>query len=383
MLPVFKAQIDDDTIAAAAAVLGSGWLGMGGVVESFEHELARFLELPDERKVVAVNTGTSALHLALLAAGVRAGDEVITPAFNNLGDFQAIAACGADPVFCDVHDDDLTLDLDSCWSLLGPRVKAILPLHYMGFACDAAVYDFARANGLRVVEDACHAIGSRWPVNAGMARRRIGAVGDLQCFSFDPIKTITCIDGGAVTCGEDEVETIRRARLLGVAQPPERRYVEVGRSLAAADGRYDVHGPGFRYHLANVHAAIGLSQLEHLPAWIDARRSYATYYNDAFAELPLRTPPGSLDGVSLFGYAVRVPGARREQLRAHLRERGVDSGVHWRPGHWLSWFSGCRGADRLPVSDWVGDEITTLPLWSLMSEDDCDQVVDAVGSFYA
>src|SRR5215467_3100689 len=197
MLPVFKALIDGDTIAAAAESLESGWLGMGATVAEFEGALARFLELPDHRAVVAVNTGTSALHLALLEAGVGPGDEVLTPAFNNLADMQAILACGAAPVFVDVRMDDYGIDVEAAEFYVGRHTKAVLPLHYMGFPCDERVYEFAREYGLRVVEDACHAIGSR------RAGHPIGSEGDLQCFSFDPIKTMTCIDGGAVTCRRD------------------------------------------------------------------------------------------------------------------------------------------------------------------------------------
>lgn len=377
MLPVFRAQIDEETQEAAREVLDSGWLGMGAWVDRFETELGRFLELSGDRQVVAVNTGTSALHLALLAAGVGPGDEVLTPAFNNIGDFQAITACGAKPVFVDVREEDLGIDVVQAERLVGPAVKAILPLHYMGVPCDiSGVYAIAHMHELRVVEDACHAVGSHTPWGT------IGSWGDMQCFSFDPIKTMTCIDGGAVTADEEDAEKIRRARLLGVVQPTKRQYVEVGRALASTDGGYDVVDQGFRYHLANLHAAVGLSQLRHLPDWISSRREAADAYNAALAGLPIRLPPDDLTGVSLFGYTIRVPDGRREELRRHLAERDVDTGVHWRPGHWLSWLKNCRGADRLPVSDQVGLEITTLPLWSVMDDEDLARVIDAIWTFY-
>ena len=166
-----------------------------------------------------------------------------------------------------------------------------------------------------------------------------------------------------MTCHEEDAGVIRTARLLGVEQPPARQYLEVGRSLASADGGYDVLGQGFRYHLANLHAAIGLTQLLRLPEWIENRRQVAAAYSAAFAGLPVFVPPADLAGVSLFGYTLRVPLGKRDELRRHLLSRGVDSGVHWRPGHWLTWLKECRGADRLPVSNRVGGEIMTLPLW--------------------
>jgi len=377
MQPVFKAMIDGETIAAAIEALESGWLGMGATVAEFEAELARFLELPDNRTVVAVNTGTSALHLALLAAGVGPGDEVLTPAFNNLADMQAILACGAEPVFVDVRLDDYGIDVTGAELMIGSATKAVLPLHYMGFPCDERVYEFAREYELRVVEDACHAIGTR------RDNRLIGSEGDLQCFSFDPIKTMTCIDGGAVTCSREDADKIRRARLLGVVQPRERQYLEVGRSLADGGfGGYDVVDDGYRYHLANLHAAIGLSQLKRLPEWIVNRRQIARAYNVAFENLPIVTPEAELPQISMFGYAIRALGGERDELRAHLWEHEIDSGVHWRPAHWLTRFRSCRGAERLPVSDLLGSEIMTLPLWSEMDEEELACVVDAVWGFY-
>jgi dTDP-4-amino-4,6-dideoxygalactose transaminase len=378
MIPVFKPIVDEDTKRAAIAALG-GALGMGELVRLFEEDLADALELPTDRRVVAVNTGTSALHLALLAAGVGPGDEVITPALNNIGDFQAIGACGARPVFCDVLFDDFGVDVVSAERMIGPAVKAILPLHYAGVPCDAGgVYDLAFEYGLRVVEDACHAIGSRYK---GVP---IGANGDFACYSFDPIKTITSIDGGAVACRAEDAGEMYDARLLGVAHRGN-EYVPVGTSLARSTngGRYDVHSQGFRYHLSNLHAAIGISQLERLDEWTRNRRVYARAYTDALDELDgITTPHSTFDDVSLFAYVIRVHEGLRDELRRSLATAGVDSGVHWRPGHWLSRYRTCR-QDALPVSERLGEEIVTLPLWSIMDDGAQEQVVEAIARFFA
>ena len=375
MIPVFKTIVDLQTQTAAAAALG-GALGMGEIVRGFEQELAVTLELPDDRRLVAVNTGTSALHLALLAAGVGPGDEVITPALNNIGDFQAIGACGARPVFCDVLYDDFGVDVVSAERMIGPAVKAIVPLHYAGAPCDiGGVRDLAFAYGLRVVEDACHALGTR------IGGKVVGSDGDLACYSFDPIKTITTIDGGAIACRAEDAGFLYDARLLGVAHNG-RDYVPVGTNLARTDGRYDVYGQGFRYHLSNVHAAVGITQLVHLEEWIENRAEYATWYSRQLADVEgIVTPRTPLEDVSLFAYVIRVLDGRREELRRHLSVAGVDTGVHWRPGHWLTRYRNAR-QDALPVSDQLGDEIVTLPLWSVMHDRDCEQVVDAIKTFY-
>jgi dTDP-4-amino-4,6-dideoxygalactose transaminase len=373
MLPVFKPYIDDETQRAAREALDLGWLGMGSYVQSFEEELSRFLELSPGRRVVAVNTGTSALHLALLAAGVGHADEVITPALNNIGDFQAIGLCGARPVFADIREEDLGIDVDSAERLLGPRVKAVIALHYMGIPCDVErVYRFASTHGLRVIEDAAHAVGTR---HAG---KPIGSRGDLTCFSFDPIKTLTCIDGGAVvTSTPEEAEKIYPARLLGMTQSNERLYSN-NRAYS-----FDVVGQGFRYHLANLHAAIGLSQLRRLPDFISNRRRYARAYNEALADVDgVVTPRSDFEDVSVFHYVIRVLDGKREDLRQHLSDWGIDTGIHWIPGHWLSWLKDCRGADRVPVADRIGSEIVTLPFWSFMGDDDLARVVGGIRSFF-
>ena len=371
MIPVFKPQIDADTIKAAVDALHLGWLGMGSYVREFEEELAKLLELGEDRTVIAVNTGTSALHLALLSAGVGPGDEVITPSLNNIGDLQAIGMCGAEPVFIDIREDDLAIDPKLIPAAIGPRTKAIIALHYMGVPCRIdEIHEVARAHGLRVIEDAAHATGTR------AQSRRIGSFGDIACFSFDAIKTVTCIDGGAVVLPKESAGPLYPQRLLGMTQPNERLYSN------ARAYHFDVHEQGFRYHLANLHAAIGTTQIRALPTFIANRRKYARMYNEAFRDLPgLVVPNSDFSDVSLFHYVVRVADGGRDEFREHLRTCDVDTGVHWLPGHWFSKFQTCRGANALPVTDRVGSEIVTLPLWSFMDEDTLATVIDAVGGF--
>ena len=373
MIPVFKPAIGSDTVKAAVDALDLGWLGMGSYVREFEAALSSYFELPADRRLIAVNTCTSALHLALECAGVGPGDEVITPALNNIGDFQAIGMCGAMPVFVDIRERDFGIDVEQIEGLIGPRTKAIIALHYMGVPCDIeGVFRVAQRHGLRVIEDAAHATGTRWQ------GKRVGGYGDLTCFSFDAIKTLTCIDGGAVvTPSAEEAERLYPARLLGMTQPNERLY---SNSRAYT---YDVVSQGFRYHLANLHAAIGLSQLRRLPEFIANRRRYCLMYNSMLAEVDgLVIPQTDFVDASVFHYVIRVLGGRREELAAHLKEHGIDTGIHWMPGNRFTRFRSCRGADKLPVTDRVGDEILTLPLWSYMEDEVLLAVANAIRSFW-
>ncbi len=370
-VPVFKPLIESEEIAASTEALKMGWLGMGSYVGEFERALAKFCEAED-RHVVAVSTGHAALHLALLLAGVGPGDEVITPAFNNIADLQAILATGAQPVFCDIRDDSLCVDVDKAEELVGPRTKAVIPMDYATMLCDHdAVASFAERHGLRVIHDAAHSLGSRY------RGRMIGSFSEMCMFSFDPVKIITCIDGGVlIVRTEQQLRNLHEMRLIGMGQPSKAMY---GNQRAWT---YDVHQLGFRYHMANLHAAIGLAQLAKMPDIIKTRRTTCRRYNERFAGVAgLRVPTTDFEDVAPFLYYVRVTSDRRDAFREHLRERGVDTGIHWQPGHWFTLFHE-TGRGDLSVTEQVGHEIVTLPLHSFMREHDEESVTKAVLSFF-
>lgn len=371
--PVFKPYIGSDTIKAAVDALDLGWLGMGSYVKEFEEKLTSYLELSPEYRLVAVNTCTSALHLALLSAGVGPGDEVITPALNNIGDFQAIGMCGARPVFVDICEDDLGVNPELIEKAIGPKVKAIIALHYMGVPCKIEdVFRVAEKYNLRVIEDAAHGVGTR------LDGKPIGSYGDLTVFSFDAIKTLTCIDGGAVIVPKaSDADKLYPARLLGMTQSNERLYSN-NRAY-----QFDVYDQGYRYHLANLHASVGLSQLEKLPEFIANRQKYCRMYNDLLRDITgIIVPQTHFDDVSAFHYVIRVKDGKRQALADYLKRFDVDTGIHWLPGNRFTWLKDCRGAQNLPVTDKIGDEILTLPLWSYMPEEIIVKVADLIKKFY-
>jgi len=372
-IPVFKPHIGSDTIKAAVDALDLGWLGMGSYVKEFEEGLTKYLELPPDYRIVAVNTCTSALHLALLSAGVGPGDEVITPALNNVGDFQAIGMCGASPVFVDICEDDLGINPDLIEQAISPKVKAIIALHYMGVPCKIdEVFHIAKKHNLRVIEDAAHGVGTR------LDGKPIGSYGDLTVFSFDAIKTLTCIDGGAVVVPKaSDTDRLYPARLLGMTQSNERLYSN-NRAY-----QFDVYEQGYRYHLANLHASIGLSQLRKLPEFITNRQKYCRMYNRLLKDIPEIIPPQTdFDDVSVFHYVIRVKDGKRQDLANFLKESGIDTGIHWLPGNRFTWLKNCRGARNIPITDQIGDEILTLPLWSHMDEEVILHVADAIRMFF-
>ena len=373
-IPVFAPTIGQDTKDHIGAALDIGWLGMGETTKDFEQRIASFLELHDTRRhVVATNTGTSALHLSLLAAGVGPGDEVITPSFNYVADHQAIRMTGADVVMCDIRDDDLGMDVESAAECVTKRTKALLPMHFAGIPCQIQqIYDFAKQRGLRVVEDACQAFGSR------VDDRRIGSFGDITAFSFDPVKIVTSIDGGCVIVrGENWMEGLQRRRNLGVDKDASLRHANQ-RAWA-----YDVKCEGFRYHLNNIMASVGVSQIKRASEFIASRRAVCRTYSAAFERLPgVRVPTTDFQGVSPFIYVLRILEGRRNWFIAHMREQGIECGIHFIPVHTHTWFRDARRSD-MRVTEKVAQEVVTLPLHSNMRADFVDRVIDGVRGFFS
>lgn len=370
-IPVFKPLIEQDEIQAAVESLELGWLGMGAYVGKFEEALKTFIGAED-RHVVAVNTGHSALHLAMMLIGLDPGDEVITPSFNNIADFQAILAVGAKPVLCDIREDTLCIDIAKAESLVGPRTKAIIAMDYDCCLADHdAIAEFAKRHKLRVIHDAAHSFGSFYN------GKKIGSFSDICMFSFDPVKTITCIDGGALVVNtQAEVEALHEMRLIGMGQPASVMY---GNQRAWT---YDVNRLGFRYHMANLHAAIGLSQLAKMPEITSSRQAACKLYSELLATISeVQTPLSTFKDVTPFLYYLRVPAEKRQQLRDHLKEKGIDTGIHWQPGHRFSLLKNAHRGD-LNVTDRIGNEILSLPLHSKMPPMTVNRICDAIASFF-
>jgi dTDP-4-amino-4,6-dideoxygalactose transaminase len=370
-IPVFIPHIHVDTLKHLTDALDVGWLGMGTLTKEFEERIGNFLGL-ENRYVVATNTGTSALHLALCVAGVGPGDEVITPSFNYVADHQAIKMAGADVVMCDIRDDNLGIDCEKAELLITDKTKAIIPLHFAGMPCDQkGVYQLAKKYNLRVIEDAMHAFGTE------IEGRKIGSYGDITCFSFDPVKIVTSIDGGCVVVNsEEEVQRLHQMRLLGVDKDTTERY----KNKRAWD--YDVVSEGYRYHLTNIMASIGISQIKRVEEFIRSRQQVCQAYNQAFSQIEeLRTPQTDFTNISPFIYSLRVLHNRREALITHLQKQQIEVGIHFIPVHEHTYFSNAR-CGGLSVTNKVVQEILTLPLHSNMKPEFVERVIDGITNFF-
>lgn len=344
---------------AVMAVLDKGFLGMGTEVQRFENALEAFFGRP----AVCVNTGTAALHLALQAAGIKGGDEVLIPSLTYVASFQAVSATGATPIACDINPLTLTLDWRDAEKRLSPRTKAVMPVHYSGGVGDwAGTYAFAERHSLRVIEDAAHAFGS---THRGA---RVGAAGDITCFSFDGIKNITSGEGGCVvTSDQDVLRRIRDARLLGVEKDSERRYA------GERSWEFDVSAQGWRYHMSDIMAAIGLVQLGRLEEFAEKRRALAMRYDELLSTVTeiFRLPHDYAEVVPHL-YPILLPeGADRRAIRSRMLDAGIQTGVHYQPNHTLTFFHQNETLP-LPIIDNIFPKLLSLPLHPELHMSDVD-----------
>jgi len=368
MIQVSRPSVGSEEIEEIKKVFSTGWLGLGSKVFEFENTIKEYL---GAKNVIAVNTGTTALHIALDAFGISEGDEVIVPSLTFCSSIQVITALRAIPVFCEVNPDTLNIDVEDVTRKITPKTKAIMPVHYCGNACDMdKLLALGKKHNILVVEDAAHAFGSSYN------GKKIGSFGDVTCFSFDPIKNVTCGEGGAVVLHDDAIaEQIRRKRILGIDKDTWHRY----RNERA--WFYEVTTQGYRYHMSNINASIGLVQFKKAPAFISRKKEIVKKYNVAFENIDgLKILKWKIEETAPFTYIVRVLNCRREELMDFLKEKGVGSGIHYIPNHLHPFFK--PFATSLPVTEKVGKEILTLPLYFDMTDEDMSRVIESVRAFF-
>lgn len=365
MIRLSKSCLGDAEKRAVMGVLDREYLGMGAEVQQFEQALTEFFDRP----AVCVVNGTAALHLALQSCGIGRGDEVLVQSLTYVASFQAISATGATPVACDIDPTTLTLDWRDAEKRLTPNTKAVMPVHYSGGvgALDE-IYAFARMRGLRVIEDAAHAFGT---VYQG---RRVGGFGGIACFSFDGIKNITSGEGGCIVTDDPEVlRKVQDARLLGVEKDTEKRYT------GQRSWEFDVTAQGWRYHMSNIMAAIGIEQLKRFPEMAARRQQLARRYDELLKGNPrIKLLRNDYQQVVPHIYVVQIRGALdREALRERLAAQGIQTGIHYQPNHELSLYRDAMSVP-LPQTDAVFPHLLSLPLHVDMTEEHVVRVCDAL-----
>jgi dTDP-4-amino-4,6-dideoxygalactose transaminase len=389
-IPFARPTIGDEEVQAVAAVLRSGWVIQGPEVEAFERDFAEFV---GARHACAVSSGTSALHLALLAAGVCPGDEVITVSHSFVATSNAIRYCGATPVFVDIQPDTFNMDPTRIEQTITGRTRAILCVHQMGMPCDLeAVLKIAQRHALPVVEDAACAIGSEilWEGEW----QRIGRPhGDIACFSFHPRKLLTTGDGGMITTGNAEwAARIRLWRQHGMSAPPAAR--STSREVV-----FESYDPlGYNYRMTDIQAALGRVQLRRVPGMVERRRFMAGRWRGLLADVPGVVLPDEPAWArsNWQSYCIRLPeGVRQREVMQAMLDAGIPTRrgtmcAHREPAYPRgTWSCGLAADDclcsawtcaRLRESEQAQDRGLTLPLYHDMTEADQERVVSELAS---
>jgi dTDP-4-amino-4,6-dideoxygalactose transaminase len=360
-------SINDDDRRAVMDVLDSGWLSMGPVTARFEDALASFL---GAESALAVANGTAALHLAAAALGLGPGDEVICPSLTFVASAAAMRQTGATVRLADaISIDDFSLDPAEVERLITPRTRAIVAVHYGGYAAPMAdIMSLAREHGLVVIEDAAHAPG------ATLDGASLGTIGDAGCFSFFPNKNITTGEGGAVVFKTQE--HAERARLL---RSHAMTTLTWDRHRGHATS-YDVLDVGFNYRMDEIRAALGVSQLARLPLFNQARQALAERYRERLADVEgLHVPYATFRGSSSYHLAPVLATSleAREALREALRLERIQTSVHYPPIHR---FTSYAGAGPLPITEEITDRVLTLPLHPGLTCDTVDDVCELLST---
>ena len=366
-IPITKPVVGREEVEAAGKAILSGWLSQGPRVQEFERRVAEYVGAAEG---VATSNCTTALHLALLASGVRPGDEVICPSFSFIATANAILYAGATPVFVDIDPATYNIDPALVEAAITVRTRAIVPVDQIGLAADIpAVREIARRHGLTVVEDAAPSLG------ATVGGARVGGLSDLTCFSFHPRKSITTGEGGMITTNDPAAAaTLRRLRSHGASTS------DLARHQAGTTDLEEYAELGYNYRMTDIQAAIGIVQLGRLEGILAERRRLAAHYRELLSEVDDVEPPeetvGSLH--TFQSYCVRLPAGRRAGVMGDLAAEGIASRRGVMAIHLEPLYRTILPGLSLPVTELASANTMLLPLYVGMTEDDQVLVVETM-----
>jgi perosamine synthetase len=367
-IPVLRPHFGDEEVEAIREVLNSGWVGPGTKVEAFEKAFAEYV---GTRFAVSLNSCSSALFLSMKVLDV-AGREVITTPMTFVSTNHAILQNDGIPVFCDIDSETLNISPESIEARVTERTAAIVVMHHSGHPCDMdPIVEIARSRRIPIVEDAAHAAGGRY--KGQMA----GSLGTVGCFSFHALKNMTTGDGGMLTTDDEAIAArVKNLRWMGISRGTYDRFRRNGGARA---WEYDIEEVGYKFHMNDLTAAIGLIQLAKLESSNAARREIAAQYRKAFADLSWLELPTEKDYARSAHHMFVVRAKDRDGLIDYLDEREIDAGVHYKPNHLYTVYEPYR--NELPVTEQVWQDIVTLPMHPSMSNEDVGHVIDAVRAF--
>lgn len=375
-LPFSRPAVGQEEINEIVDSIQSGWITTGPKVERFAEDLSRYVGAP---YVAPLSSATAGLHLALLAYGIGPGDEVITSPLTFAATANVIVLVGATPVFADIDKKTLQIRPEEVEKKITSRTRAILPVHFAGQPVDLdPLIDLAKRKNLVLIEDAAHAIGTEYK------GKRIGSFGTTTVFSFHPNKNITTGEGGAVATFDEEIhKAISLLRFHGMDKNAWKRFDKAGTA------RYDITMPGYKYNMMDIQAALGLHQLKKLDGFIETRTERAQRYQEFFADIPGITVPTDVPYPHRHAWHLYTPlvdidtlTIDRDQFIQELKTRNIGAGLHYTAVHEFSFYAQkyrYRPED-FPETHFVSDRILSLPLFPAMSDQDQEDVIEAVVS---
>ena len=373
-LPFSRPAVGPEEVAELVDSINSGWITTGPKVERFAEDLGRYVGVPF---VAPVSSATAGLHLALLAHGIQAGDEVITTPMTFAATANVVVLVGATPVFADIDRQTLQIRVSEVEKKITPKTRAIIPVHFAGQPVDLdPLMALAKSRGLAVIEDAAHAIGTEYK------GKKIGSHGATTVFSFHPNKNMTTGEGGAVTSFDEKIfNHVSLNRFHGMDKNAWKRFDKAG------SARYDITAPGFKYNMMDIQAAMGIHQLKKLDGFIATRTARAKRYQDAFRSLKGLILPKEVVWPHRHAWHIYTPlvdidalALTRDQFMQELKNRNIGSGLHYTAVHEFSFYAQTYKyrPNDFPEAHFVSDRILSLPLFPTMTDQDQEDTIEAV-----
>ena len=373
MIPLFRPSLGEEELEAIRQAFKSGWVGLGPRTREFEEAFAEYIGV---KHAVGMASATDALQLSLKTFGVEGG-EVITPSMTFVSTNHAILYNDAKPVFADIEADTLCLDIEDVKEKITPKTRAIIPVHYGGHPCDMdPLMELAADHGIKVLEDAAHATGAEYK------GCKIGSIGNAGSFSFQAIKNMTTGEGGMITTDDAKMDArLRKLRWVGINKDT------ISRSMAQYSWYYEVDELGYKCHLSDIQAAIGLVQLQKLDSHLNSGRDrVAQSYDQAFEGLPWLRRPVEHEWAKrvYWNYVIQLD--ERDRLGEVLNENGISFGVHYMPNHMHPFYQklirdGAIDEPRVPVTMEVWKRILTLPIFAGLAESEVELIIDTIREF--
>ncbi|MEE9379274.1 MAG: UDP-4-amino-4,6-dideoxy-N-acetyl-beta-L-altrosamine transaminase [Candidatus Lokiarchaeia archaeon] len=372
-LPYGTQYIDDNEINEVIDTLKSKWITTGPKMRLFEEKFKEFIR---SKHAIAVNSGTAALHICTSTINIKPGDEVITTPMTFVASANCVIYRGGTPIFADIKKDTYNIDPKEIRKKINPKTKAIIPVHFTGQPCDMdEICEIAEENELYIIEDAAHAIDAEYK------NKKIGNISDLTAFSFHPVKNITTAEGGMVTTNNDDFnDKLLMFRTHGISKDAVKRFGKSG------DFYYDMQYLGFRYNLSELHASLGIHQLNRLEHFQKRRREIVKIYNRELQNIEEISIPFVKKDVkhSWHLYVVQIDIDKlkvgRDQIFKALREENIGVNVHYIPIHYHTYYQKKFDLKKgiLPNVEWLFPRIITIPLFQKMTDDDAYDVINAL-----